>query len=162
MGASGWSYFVPYQADIDAALQALREQVFAQGAYYQPAKFYEMLLESGFSGSVADRLAAVIAERRALPPPRSIAELLERNGLEGTHSIIDIERIAARPAIGAASPLRLDELISLCGTTTPTRAEVMLDKILSGYHSPRGEARYFTVYAGGRPSELFFWGSSGD
>ena len=33
MGASGWSYFVPYEADISAALQRLREDVFARGDY---------------------------------------------------------------------------------------------------------------------------------
>jgi hypothetical protein len=33
MGASGWSYFVPYEADISVALQRLREDVFARGDY---------------------------------------------------------------------------------------------------------------------------------
>ena len=33
MGATGWSYFVPYEADISAALQRLREDVFARGEY---------------------------------------------------------------------------------------------------------------------------------
>jgi len=33
MGATGWSYFVPYEADISAALQRLREGVFARGEY---------------------------------------------------------------------------------------------------------------------------------
>ena len=33
MGASGWDYFVPYEADISAALQRLREDVFARGDY---------------------------------------------------------------------------------------------------------------------------------
>src|SRR5882724_1687251 len=30
MGATGWSYFVPYEEDICAALQRLREDVFAR------------------------------------------------------------------------------------------------------------------------------------
>jgi hypothetical protein len=33
MGATGWSYFVPYEADISAALQRLREDVFTRGDY---------------------------------------------------------------------------------------------------------------------------------
>jgi hypothetical protein len=33
MGATGWSYFVPYEANISAALQRLREGVFARGDY---------------------------------------------------------------------------------------------------------------------------------
>jgi len=33
MGATGWSYFVPYEADVSAALQRLREDVFSRGDY---------------------------------------------------------------------------------------------------------------------------------
>jgi hypothetical protein len=33
MGATGWSYFVPYEADVSAALQRLRQDVFARGDY---------------------------------------------------------------------------------------------------------------------------------
>jgi len=36
MGASGWRYFTPYQPDINAALQALRQRVFEGGAYGDP------------------------------------------------------------------------------------------------------------------------------
>ena len=33
MGASGWEYFVPYEADISSALQRLRQDLFARGDY---------------------------------------------------------------------------------------------------------------------------------
>ena len=33
MGATGWSYFVPYEADVSAALERLREDVFNRGDY---------------------------------------------------------------------------------------------------------------------------------
>jgi hypothetical protein len=33
MGNSEWIYFVPYQDDIEVALQQLRKQVFAEGCY---------------------------------------------------------------------------------------------------------------------------------
>lgn len=33
MGATGWSYFVPYEVDASAALRRLREDVFARGDY---------------------------------------------------------------------------------------------------------------------------------
>jgi hypothetical protein len=33
MGASGWRYFVPYQPDIQQALQELREDVFKRGEF---------------------------------------------------------------------------------------------------------------------------------
>jgi hypothetical protein len=36
MGASSWFYFTPFQPDPNAALQALRADVFARGAYSDP------------------------------------------------------------------------------------------------------------------------------
>lgn len=43
MGASAWSYFVPYQKDISLALQQLKDQVFAEGNHY-PIDWYTYLL----------------------------------------------------------------------------------------------------------------------
>jgi len=34
MGASGWSYFVPHQPNLDTELQQLKAKVFAEGRYY--------------------------------------------------------------------------------------------------------------------------------
>ena len=34
MGASGWDYYVPYQEDLNAALQQLRREVFEARDYY--------------------------------------------------------------------------------------------------------------------------------
>jgi len=53
MGATSWHYFTPYQPDAEAALQRLRAEIFAQGAYDDPVgsperhirRLYE---ESGF------------------------------------------------------------------------------------------------------------------
>lgn len=48
MGATGWEYFVPYEADISAALQRLREDVFTRGDYLSghglPQKEFEVRL----------------------------------------------------------------------------------------------------------------------
>ena len=38
MGARFWSYFVPYREDLRAALEALREQEFRAGRFYQPSE----------------------------------------------------------------------------------------------------------------------------
>jgi hypothetical protein len=45
MGASGWSYFVPYQPDINKALQELRQKVFQEGDYFKPAEWQKRLYE---------------------------------------------------------------------------------------------------------------------
>jgi hypothetical protein len=36
MGATTWSYFTPFHQDVGNALQAVREKVFADGAYQTP------------------------------------------------------------------------------------------------------------------------------
>ena len=162
MGASGWDYWVAYQSDISAALQQLREQVFAQGGYYRPAVFYQALLEGGFvPDNMKEEFASHLAERYNQPPPQTIKELLEQNREEGTHSIIDIERISTTPASGAAAPLTPDELRRLFGTTQPTRDQVVAKDLLSNYQSQRWDGHYVITYAGDQPSEIYFWGYSG-
>jgi hypothetical protein len=48
MGATGWQYFVPYQADIAAALQRLREDVFARGEYSSGMTVTKEQLDTAF------------------------------------------------------------------------------------------------------------------
>ena len=55
MGATGWHYFVPYEADTQAALQSLREKVFKEGTY-----------GSGFPAP--DRMRAMLEQRIARSP----------------------------------------------------------------------------------------------
>ena len=70
MGASGWSYYVPYDADFAAALADLQQQVFERGEY----------------------------SRSGWRKPKTIAQLRERAAEGGTHSILDITHIGPRPA----------------------------------------------------------------
>src|SRR5579859_6346410 len=42
MGASGWSYFIPYQEDIAQALQDLRQKIFEEGDYQKLWLYYEV------------------------------------------------------------------------------------------------------------------------
>jgi len=89
MGASGWSYFVPYQNDVYQALRELREIVFERGAFYKPAEYYGKILESevgeNMSPDLRRRLKAEVEKMRTLPKPNSIDELIELNGESGTH-----------------------------------------------------------------------------
>jgi hypothetical protein len=141
MGASGWSYFVPYQPDVGRALQSLREEIFRSGAYGK-----------GF----------LRGEDIAPPEADTIDELLERVGADGTHSILDIDCTADEPDIGCASPApeRLHQQVF--GSARPTHDEVearpgnLTDKLHSG------QAYYVIVYSGGKPAEIYFEGSSGD
>jgi hypothetical protein len=101
MGARFWSYFVPYQEDVRAALEALREQEFRAGRFWQPSK-----IELGFFGRLFGRSPSKPR------PPRSIREAIRLADASaiGTRSILDMERIFDTPASGAVSPVPRDEL----------------------------------------------------
>src|SRR5262245_4021188 len=127
MGASGWSYYTPYQPDPDAALQALRARVFASGKFYRrkwnprELKLADItppdpdLTEDDLEG-FREELAAY----HALEDPTTIERLLAWNAEEGTHSILDVRRAVAEPpkkrGFGVASPLPSPKLLELFGT----------------------------------------------
>jgi hypothetical protein len=66
MGATSWHYFAPYQRDPEAALQRLRDEVFAQGAYEDPAGAPETYLRRLYerSGFTAEQTQAAVEEMR--------------------------------------------------------------------------------------------------
>src|ERR1041385_3314556 len=76
MGASGWSYFVPFDTNFEAALTRLHQDVFRSGKYSAPGK----------------------------KKPKTIDELRKRTGEDGTHSILDITRIAPPPVTKGSAP----------------------------------------------------------
>ena len=175
MGASGWNYFVAYQPDISKALQELREAVFQRGEYYQRDPFWkDMKFEEFFPADLglseedkADYLAEFQA-LQALPEPTSIKTLIDWNGEDGTHSIIDIHEIAQTSSFGMVAPLSSEDLKRFFGTDKPTRAMIeskemdlarFLQKEMGRY---RGEGTCIIVYKDGDPNEIYFAGYSGD
>lgn len=141
MGASGWSYFVPYQPDIGRALQSLREEVFRFGGYGKGC----------FRG-----------EDLAPPEADTIGELLDSVGTEGTHSILDIEGVTADPDIGYASPAPERLVLRVFGKDRPTHDEIAARRGDLTEALGSGQAYYVVVYAAGIPAEVYFEGSSGD
>lgn len=154
MGASGWEYVVSYRQDLGAALDALRQQVFASGDYIKLSSY----------GDVFD-----------LPDPASLEELLgqerywEFMGTSGTHSVIDVQAVVAADAddeFGAIRPLSDEECAELFGTAQPSRAdydalsnsERLYDYVTGG----RWTGRAAVLWADASPSEIAFWGLSGD
>ncbi|MER5944811.1 hypothetical protein ABT127_01970 [Streptomyces sp. NPDC001904] len=146
MGASGWEYYVPYQEDVSAALEELRERVFRDEDYY-------------WSGDHP------LDEDDRVPRPATVEELWEDEDAResGTHSILDMERVL-RPgeAPGACTirPVQPDEACRLTGTDVLTRehVEAMEPLVEEGW-----SGRVAVLHDGaGRPSELYFWGISGD
>ncbi len=123
MGASGWTYFVPFQEDIASAFRELQEAVFRNGEYYKPGAFYGALLED-MPPEMKEMMAPMIEEMQGEGEPQSIEELREMSGEEGTHSILDMEGISATPDFGVLTPLDAEELLDLFGTDKPTRSMI--------------------------------------
>ena len=123
---------MPYQANLQAALDGLRQDVFARGAYY---------------GS----------ETR----PHTIKEAVRRSGESGTRSILDIERVTHSPALSCAAPLTSEELARYFGGQTPTIKMVEECEELWN-DLERGMARCVVIGGGSAPAELMFIGYSFD
>ena len=132
MGAEPYEYFVPYERNIQAALDKLRAEVFQSGA----------------------------VQRRRYGP-RYSRGMLEMADADGTASILDIQRIADHPDYFCAAPLSSKELRQLFGTDKPTRDDVQQsDEFWDSLD--RGQARYVVLYEDEQPTELYFAGYSFD
>src|SRR5215216_426953 len=116
MGAEPWDYFVPYEADIAAALQKLREREFRAGR---------------FRGS----------ELR----PVSIEDAVINMEADGTASILDIDHVADEPEFCAVAPVPADLLIEHFGTDQPTR-EMIGESHKLFEDIDRGQGLYVVVY----------------
>ena len=132
MGGRPYQYVVPYQANLQAVLERLRNDVFERGEYW---------------GSEAR--------------PRSIAEAVRRSGESGTASILDIERISKTPRSCCAAPLTDEEIDRYFGGQPPTvkmveECEDLWEEL------ERGMARYVVISEGGVPKEVVFVGYSFD
>jgi hypothetical protein len=172
MGASGWQHFVPYQEDINAALQQIRQTVFTEGSYYKvDHSEWRGMTEQEIRQRLND-LRPEIAEVaysdwqqiKRLSEPDTIDKLLEWNRESGTHSILDVTSVSHEPEFGTVSPLNHDQLHKHFGTLHPTReqAQAWLEK--DGISSIRRgwSGFYMIIYADEKPIEICFAGYSGD
>ncbi|MFF3243400.1 hypothetical protein ACFYWY_06635 [Streptomyces sp. NPDC002870] len=157
MGASGWDYVTEHKGGIQASLDALHAQVFQE--------------EYG-DGATYRSLADLHADHEFM-------------GQEGTHSILDIDRVVHTtdaPQRGKASdygtlrPLAADRIVHHFGTNRPTVRQY--EKVLAAAHgatdhqeyeqSLLGECRmrwtglYVLLYAGKEPTHVGIFGFSGD
>jgi hypothetical protein len=147
MGAEPYWYFVKYQADVQNALDELREREFQAGRYNPVTPFLRFPIDPTAPAPGAQH--------------DSIEEAMEDADADGTRSILDIHSIAEEPNFCVAVPLASDVLESLYGTTQPTR-EMIVENMDFLEDIERGHCVYTTVYKEGRLSELFFAGYSFD
>jgi len=141
VGASGWMYFVRYQPDIQKALQELREEVFQRGDYYKQEPYWRQLTFEQYlppvdlSDEEREAYRESFQQQQALPDPTSIETLLEWNGEEGTHSILDVNTIVDTPL----EPPTLAEWQSRCCPPGETRFAETQNYILRVYGSQIGK-----------------------
>src|SRR4051794_12881513 len=105
MGAEPWSCFVPYQADIEAALFSAHQQEFAAGRYRM---------------------------RDQDNPPATLVEVYQQaNAVSGTCSVLDMIGVIDTPHeveyepsgftnFGMVAPLSDGQILQLYGTERPT------------------------------------------
>ena len=132
MGAEPYEYTVPYEADIQSALDKLRANVFTQGDY-----------------------------RGAEMNPSTPEEAVEMMDADGTASILDIERVSEEPDFCCAAPFSSDELIEFFGSEQPSRTEVEQSDLFWD-ELERGQARYVVAYENAAPAAIRFVGYSFD
>ncbi|WP_433049979.1 hypothetical protein [Dactylosporangium sp. CS-033363] len=141
MGASGWDHVVPFDEDVAAALRKLRAEVFASGEYYW---LYE-----------GDR-----------PRPGTERELWADEEIRHcmTHSVLDVFEVgtSGQRAFGRTFAVSDEEALRELGTAQPTPATVEDRERLLPLLSERGAGRHLVLYAGGKPSQLLFFGATGD
>jgi hypothetical protein len=147
MGGHPWFYFVPYQSDINSALQALRRREFQAGRYNPVMRMPEFPVEASAAEPGAGHA--------------SIEAAMEAADADGTRSILDMERVSDDPDYGSVAPLSDEDLIDLFGTSKPTREMIESnDDLFEAIE--RGQGVYIVAYRDEKPSEIFFAGYSFD
>jgi hypothetical protein len=179
MGASGWHYFVPYQSEMDKALQELREEVFNKGEYGE--EYFDSVATSEIeNGEMAKKFPHIPVElietykkelqaiQKIYPSPnkrrkpKTIAALLKQSGEEGTHSIIDIQGVSETPDFGKVTPLPSAYLTQFFGMENPTRE--MIEQKINEIQAlcERWQGFYLIVFQDNTPQQILFVGVSGD
>ncbi|MBW4669901.1 MAG: hypothetical protein KME60_21430 [Cyanomargarita calcarea GSE-NOS-MK-12-04C] len=177
MGAEPYFYFVEYQPNINAALEALREGEFRAGRYNPVIPFLDFPINPNSPKPGAKHSSIEMAIKAA--------------NADGTRSIIDIYRVSEFPfphnklqslndvqaiyeemkiLFHTTFPLTTSELLNLFGTDEPTHE--MVESIIIEELGPvafdfwdsieRGTSKHIVLYEESQPSEIFFAGYSFD
>src|SRR5260370_39511436 len=141
MGGHYYYYFVPYQEDVNSALQALRKQEFEAGRYNPAIPF-------PFDDWPSQTLGTAQGAKHA-----SIEGALEDSEADGTRSILDMERVGTRAGFGVVVQLSSDKLMDLYEPTRPSH-QLMKENLCFFKHIELAPSTHTVVYKDDRPSEL--------
>ena len=180
MGATGWSHFVLFQADIQRALEDLQVDVLQSGDYAsigtrseriqqietQLATLEDQFVDEEIREAVREELTSKINRLRSLPKAVSLSDKINElriiNVEEGTHSILDMQGVSQEPNYMRVAPINESELASIFGTSTPTREMVKQQLELLMNYRRTWMGSYIVIYKDGEPAEILFTGNSGD
>jgi hypothetical protein len=183
VGASAWSWQVPYQQDLGAALEQARREAYAQGSFYREeptSRARSMGEEDYVAEELAEMRKRLVEEfgddawepgdtetreewRAAQIEVTDPDSLLESQPFSGTHSIIDMTGVSATSAPHMVAPVPAEELDELFGTRRPAAtavAEAIENGALGGLE--RWQGRYVIGYDADVPQAIYFVGISGD
>lgn len=178
MGASGWWYRCDHDPDPSAALKALQARVFETGDYHRPwdespearAGLVETITEVlGLSPGMAEEMGLDPASLERLAggaPPATIDDVRLWVADSGSHSILDLsDEVADEPKDFSITALSEADTVALFGSPRPTAAAIAA-KEDEAMRQPihRWTGHYVTAYdtEGDKPTDMFFWGWSGD
>ena len=166
MTSTAWGYLVPYQEDIQQALNEIQQHVFQRGEFFTELGDLLSFLRSNQSQNMSqqkiEKIKARINVLEQEPIPVNIPALIQKNGNTGTHSIIDMQGISDEPKENHISPLTDEEIVNYFGHKQPTLTmlEQNNNNILSLCEHWQG--RYLLVYENQKPIDIFFIGISGE
>lgn len=165
-GASAWSYFVPYEKNINNALKKLKDKVFKERDYWGPGMYvceiFDGIMNLTGKDSFEVRWYELSKEISKRGSPQTIEELLQLVGDEGTSCILDIDQVYETTNLNKSGTISNDELLRIFNTTKPTHQMVVeLEEELYTYRY-RGLCTYIIVYEKDKPKEIYFTGYSGD
>jgi hypothetical protein len=142
MGASSWIYYVPYQEDLEKAFQSLRQHVFETDDY---SHWWEGEWVVDITGEEMDisRMQEIVKQEDGsfvpVPPlvfsrtlEEQMAEVVRRSGSQGTHSILDINRLTTDSRYYGGVPLPEEVIQDIFAWAKPTTATV--EAIISQEH----------------------------
>lgn len=166
MGGTTWLYFVPYQPNVEEALQKLREEVFRKGEF--PVESEDATPDSPAAARAMRKLKESNAKYRQTllkhDKAKTIDGLLEVAGYPGTHSILDVRHVAEERVNAdeyyVVVPASKSDLLKWFGTDKPTRS--MIETSQEYENRFDWYPRYFIIYKDGLPNEICFAGVTGD
>lgn len=150
MTMTSWQHIRTFSGDVSRTLEQLQRDIFAAHAFY--------LNDEPVTGRVPDESSVATCVRR----PATITDALEWNGVEGTHSVLDItEGVAATPTARAVSPLAPEDADRCFGNARPTLFEVLMTDFDASDVCEPGTGRYFVIAEPGEPALVVFVGCTG-